>query len=275
MGSPIGATDKAGALAWREYYWPYGERNIRDPKAAKDTRWFAGKSQDAESKLSYFGARYYDPLLGRFMGIDPVGVDESNVHSHNRYAYGNNNPYKFTDPNGNSPIDIVFLAVDIGRLGVAAYNGESLGGAAIDVAISAASVFSPVPGMGEVYKAGRAAEKAVEVINGSEKTFITYTKRNIETGEVYTGRTSGFGTPEEILSKRDASHHMNEKGFGTAKLDQVGSKDAIRGREQQMIEANGGAKSTGGTSGNAINGISATNKNSGRYNDAAKKEFGN
>ena len=91
------------------------------------------------------------------MGIDPVGVDETNVHSHNRYAYGNNNPYKFTDPNGNSPIDIVFLAVDIGRLGVAAYNGESLGGAAIDVAISAASVFSPVPGVGEAYKAGRAA----------------------------------------------------------------------------------------------------------------------
>ena len=106
VGSPIGATDKAGALAWREYYWPYGERNIRDPKAAKDTRWFAGKSQDAESKLSYFGARYYDPLLGRFMGIDPVGVDETNVHSHNRYAYGNNNPYKFVDPDGRAAEDI-------------------------------------------------------------------------------------------------------------------------------------------------------------------------
>jgi hypothetical protein len=34
------------------------------------------------------------------MGIDPVGVDENNVHSHNRYAYGNNNPYKFVDPDG-------------------------------------------------------------------------------------------------------------------------------------------------------------------------------
>ena len=34
------------------------------------------------------------------MGIDPVGVDENNVHSHNRYAYANNNPYKFVDPDG-------------------------------------------------------------------------------------------------------------------------------------------------------------------------------
>jgi Bacterial toxin 33 len=34
------------------------------------------------------------------MGIDPVGVDENNVHSHNRYAYGNNNPYRYVDPDG-------------------------------------------------------------------------------------------------------------------------------------------------------------------------------
>ena len=34
------------------------------------------------------------------MGIDPVGVDENNVHSHNRYAYANNNPYRYVDPDG-------------------------------------------------------------------------------------------------------------------------------------------------------------------------------
>ena len=39
------------------------------------------------------------------MGIDPVGVDENNVHSHNRYAYANNNPYKFVDPDGNEAIE--------------------------------------------------------------------------------------------------------------------------------------------------------------------------
>lgn len=35
--------------------------------------------------------------------------------------------------------------------------------------------------------------------------------------------------------------------------------DAIRGREQQLIDMHGGAKSQGGTSGNAINGISPNN----------------
>ncbi|MER2491047.1 RHS repeat-associated core domain-containing protein [Catenovulum sediminis] len=43
-------------------------------------------------------ARYYDPVIGRFLSNDPVGY--SNVHNFNRYAYGNNNPYKFIDPDG-------------------------------------------------------------------------------------------------------------------------------------------------------------------------------
>lgn len=53
------------------------------------------------------------------------------------------------------------------------------------------------------------------------------------------------------------------------------SYDAIRGREQQLITANGGAKSNQGTSGNAINGISDKNIKKQPYLDAAKKEFGN
>jgi RHS repeat-associated protein len=48
--------------------------------------------------LNYMQARYYDPVIGRFYSNDPVGVRD--VHSFNRYAYVNNNPYKYTDPDG-------------------------------------------------------------------------------------------------------------------------------------------------------------------------------
>lgn len=47
-------------------------------------------------------ARYYDPVIGRFYSNDPVGFDILNVHTFGRYTYGNNNPYKFVDPNGES-----------------------------------------------------------------------------------------------------------------------------------------------------------------------------
>jgi hypothetical protein len=56
LGSPLAATDKTGTLKWREDYRPYGDRNFNDANAASETRWFAGKSQDADSRLSYFGA---------------------------------------------------------------------------------------------------------------------------------------------------------------------------------------------------------------------------
>ncbi|WP_252731643.1 RHS repeat-associated core domain-containing protein [Psychrosphaera sp. F3M07] len=46
-------------------------------------------------------ARYYDPVIGRFYSNDPVGYTAANpVMSFNRYMYANNNPYKYTDPDG-------------------------------------------------------------------------------------------------------------------------------------------------------------------------------
>ncbi|MFT3793296.1 hypothetical protein [Flavobacterium sp.] len=67
---------------------------------------------------------------------------------------------------------------------------------------------------------------------------------------------------------------MNKKGCGPAKLDKSSSNpDAIRGRAQQNVEANGGAKSMKGTSGNAINEVSPNNPNAQRYQDAANKLF--
>ena len=49
---------------------------------------------------------------------------------------------------------------------------------------------------------------------------------------------------------------------------------SIRGREQAIIEKNGGAQKSGGTSGNKINGISPRNRKGETYRAAAKKEFG-
>lgn len=52
------------------------------------------------------------------------------------------------------------------------------------------------------------------------------------------------------------------------------NKNAIRGREQYLIDRYGGAQSQGGTSGNAINGISPNNKKIDIYLEATRKEFG-
>jgi hypothetical protein len=46
-------------------------------------------------------ARYCDSVIGRFYSNNPIGFRD--VHSFNRYAYANNNPYKYTDPDGKDP----------------------------------------------------------------------------------------------------------------------------------------------------------------------------
>lgn len=49
--------------------------------------------------------RYYDPVIGRFYSNDPVGFTASNPMMFNRYAYANNNPYKYIDPDGRNPLN--------------------------------------------------------------------------------------------------------------------------------------------------------------------------
>lgn len=100
-GSPLAATDAAGNLLWKENYKPYGEKLSHSPASNTNKIGFHGKTHEDNTGLSYMGARYYDPVLGRFMGVDPVGFQEDNLHSFNRYTYTNNNPYKYIDPDGN------------------------------------------------------------------------------------------------------------------------------------------------------------------------------
>src|SRR5213075_1508992 len=84
-GSPAVATDASGQVIWRESYRPYGERLTNSAASAGNDVWFTSRRQDAETGLVYMGARYYDPVVGRFMSKDPVGFVEGSVHSHNRY----------------------------------------------------------------------------------------------------------------------------------------------------------------------------------------------
>jgi RHS repeat-associated protein len=229
-------------------------------------------------------ARYYDPALGRFLSIDPVEFSASRPDMFNRYAYAANDPVNIVDPDGRAPNSVGYwIALTPPEQKQAAVDSvvDAVAAAAIDaapgVALEIASAVPAVRAARAAVASIKAVATAVKVVNDAkgEKSFQTYTKTNAKTGEVYSGRTSGTGTALENVANRDASHHMNDKGFGPAALDKSTSNAAaIRGREQQLIEANGGARSSGGTSGNAINGISPNNGNRSAYLDAAKREFG-
>jgi RHS repeat-associated protein len=63
---------------------------------------FTGKERDAETGLDFFGARYFSGAQGRFSSPDPLLSSGRpwDPQSWNRYAYGLNNPLRYTDPTG-------------------------------------------------------------------------------------------------------------------------------------------------------------------------------
>jgi len=92
LGSLRVVTDKDGKVKEANTFLPYGEALDN----SEETFTFTGKELDSSSGLQYFGARYYDPSIGRFITVDPIG------DGINWYSYANNNPLKFVDPSGTS-----------------------------------------------------------------------------------------------------------------------------------------------------------------------------
>jgi RHS repeat-associated protein len=205
---------------------------------------YPGQYADEESGLFYNGFRTYDPRIGGYTQNDKIGL----AGGPNRRIYADGNPLMFTD-----------------SLGLQSEVWDQPGGPLIGI---------PNPTADAQRELARRATKALE--EDSEKTYQTYTRYNPLTGQCYSGRTSGTDTPENNVKNRGYGQpDLTAEGFRPPVLDKSSpNKSSIRGREQQLIEVNGGAKSSGGDSRNIINGISPWNLKGPLYRYRATTEFG-
>lgn len=82
---------------------PFGAPRGTTPTSWPGNRGFVGGPTDTSTGLTHLGAREYDPNLGRFISVDPLMDLNDPQHMHG-YAYANNSPVTFTDPDGLRPI---------------------------------------------------------------------------------------------------------------------------------------------------------------------------
>ena len=97
LGSASVETNASGTQTQRTLRTPYGSPY---DGTYREGPGFAGHVTDTATNLTYMQQRYYDPVAMRFISTDPVDVSGANGGNFNRYWYGNNNPYSFTDPDG-------------------------------------------------------------------------------------------------------------------------------------------------------------------------------
>jgi RHS repeat-associated protein len=103
LSSTTLTTDANGKLSSRRVYLPYG--SVYKPKSSGPDNFrpkFQGQELDS-SELYYFGARYYDPSLGRFLSPDTqLASHIYQTDTFNRFAFVVNNPVSYIDPTGHN-----------------------------------------------------------------------------------------------------------------------------------------------------------------------------
>lgn len=97
IGSPVMRTDFDSAVVWKGDYAPFGETLEEQPVTWGSQYRFLGNEDDGG--LMDFGARFYDPRVGRFISPDPI-QDVSSSQCVNPYVYCANNPLRYTDKFG-------------------------------------------------------------------------------------------------------------------------------------------------------------------------------
>jgi RHS repeat-associated protein len=110
LGSTRAVIDEENTIVETSDYYPFGlqmpgKKYLSNAKTTKEG--FTGKERDKHSGLDYFGARYYDAGIGKWLSVDPLADNFMNLSPYN-YCF--NNPIRLIDDDGLSAKDRVKYA---------------------------------------------------------------------------------------------------------------------------------------------------------------------
>ena len=94
MGSITDITDCHGTVLNHYAYDAFGNRTVEE-ETVENRFGFAGEMLDAVTGQYYLRARFYNPVIARFLSEDTYYGEGLNL-----YAYCHNNPVRYVDPSG-------------------------------------------------------------------------------------------------------------------------------------------------------------------------------
>lgn len=119
IGEPLQMTDGAKAVVWDAVLSPWGEAVMVSPPTTELDLRLVGQWLQSESGLHQNWMRDYDPSLGRYIQVDPLGLDAGP----NLYAYVDGNPLNAVDFTGEVGF-LVPILVGAGVGGVVDLGGQ-------------------------------------------------------------------------------------------------------------------------------------------------------
>ena len=244
LGSTSLVTTAGGVIAGASFHAPFGApwhatgslaAAPRPPGAstsgaltATDYRYTGQRSFEASlGSLYHYQARWYSPVLGRFLAPDPIVPEPGNPQAFNRYAYVYNNPYRYTDPRGHCPFCIAAAFV------VLAVAGNT----AVDVAIdySIAQLTGDDFHLGQSLAVNAAINTGLVGVGGiiGKARHLRHGSQLIDAGKAWRSKLTGAGKvpglsaesletirrwgikPHHLLKPRKGfhRHHLVEKRF--------------------------------------------------------------
>lgn len=99
QGTPLAEADANGDITARFDCTPYGQP-VTSVEAAPNGPGYTGHVNDPDTGLVHVQARYYDPVMGRFLSVDPAGLGLGRALGFSSYACANDSPIMQNDPTG-------------------------------------------------------------------------------------------------------------------------------------------------------------------------------
>jgi len=232
LGNARYSFNSAGTQIQADDYYPFGKTFNSYALGTRNNYLYNSKDlQDGLEQYDY-GARFYDPAVGRWNVVDPLA---EKMRRHSPYNYGFNNPIRFIDPDGMKVVE----------------NGSSVTytGADIQTVLDLYNLSSKVNNFGDFDKKDNKADESGKNALSQFSAEADETKQGDDTPQDRNPKQDKLLTPGEIKRLKEAGWDHSDKGNGGGKID------LYKDKEGNVYEKGKGNKGPGEPTGYNLNNL--------------------